>query len=163
MKTWFTADTHFGHTKIIDYCNRPFKDIETMNKVLIRNWNARIKKHDLVIHLGDFAFKEAEKAKRFLDSLNGHITIVKGNHDKNNSIDSRIMEVTMDLGGKNFYCVHNPSQVNYKFHYALVGHVHQNWKVVKRKNTIIVNVGVDVWNYHPIDINEIFKAIVRFK
>jgi calcineurin-like phosphoesterase family protein len=32
---WFTADEHYGHPKIIKYCNRPFKNAKEMDEVLI--------------------------------------------------------------------------------------------------------------------------------
>ena len=32
---WFTSDTHFGHAKIIEYCDRPFADVQEMNETLV--------------------------------------------------------------------------------------------------------------------------------
>ena len=52
---WFTSDTHFSHCNIIKYCNRPFKDVDEMNKILIQNWNNVVRPDDIVWHLGDFA------------------------------------------------------------------------------------------------------------
>lgn len=89
MKTWFTSDTHFGHANIIEYCKRPFKTLDRMNEVLIKNWNSRINPKDFVIFLGDFAFKDAMKVMDFLLQLNGNITFVKGNHDSHNSLNTR--------------------------------------------------------------------------
>lgn len=37
---YFTADTHFGHVNVIKMSNRPFADINEMNKTLITNWNS---------------------------------------------------------------------------------------------------------------------------
>jgi len=65
LKTWFTADTHFGHSNIIKYTKRPFRTVDQMNEVLIRNWNSRIGKKDIVIFLGDFIFKQKEKTQYF--------------------------------------------------------------------------------------------------
>jgi calcineurin-like phosphoesterase family protein len=31
---WFTADSHFGHTSILDYCQRPFGSVEEMDAAL---------------------------------------------------------------------------------------------------------------------------------
>ena len=39
MATWFTADLHLGHRNIIDYCDRPFTDVDVMNRALVDNWN----------------------------------------------------------------------------------------------------------------------------
>lgn len=41
-RIFFTSDTHFNHSSIIRHCNRPFADVEQMNKVLIENWNSVI-------------------------------------------------------------------------------------------------------------------------
>ena len=32
---WFTSDTHFGHSRIIKYCERPFTDVRNMDDMLI--------------------------------------------------------------------------------------------------------------------------------
>ena len=53
---WFTADTHFGHTNIIKYCNRPFKTPEDMNNVMLTNINITVGENDTYWHLGDFAW-----------------------------------------------------------------------------------------------------------
>ncbi len=39
---FFTADTHFGHKNIIEYCQRPFIDVEEMNEAHIDNWNRTV-------------------------------------------------------------------------------------------------------------------------
>ena len=42
MKNFFIADTHFGHSKIIPICNRPFTDVEDMEQKLVENWNCKV-------------------------------------------------------------------------------------------------------------------------
>ena len=37
---YFTADTHFGHSNIINLNGRPFDNLEKMTHALIQNWNA---------------------------------------------------------------------------------------------------------------------------
>lgn len=136
-----------------------------MNEVLVRNWNSRIKEHDIVIFLGDFAFRQAgeDNIRKWLSLLHGHITFVKGNHDGNNSLNTRIQNLVMTIAGKQIYCVHSPQNYNRKFHINLVGHVHEKWKIQQRGFSYLVNVGVDVWSYSPITIDEILKAISKYK
>ena len=49
-KIWFTSDTHFAHENIMKYCNRPFKTIEEHDRELIKRWNEKIGKNDIVFH-----------------------------------------------------------------------------------------------------------------
>ncbi|MCD8054198.1 MAG: hypothetical protein LUF00_09155 [Lachnospiraceae bacterium] len=50
---YFTSDFHFGHRGIIVMQNRPFADVETMNRDMLRNYNSFIHKNDTVYILGD--------------------------------------------------------------------------------------------------------------
>lgn len=78
---WFIADTHFGHSKIIEYCNRPFPNADIMDFNMIQRWNEVVKKDDKVYHLGDFALGNKEQVASIVEQLNGKIYLVKGNHD----------------------------------------------------------------------------------
>ena len=78
---WFIADTHFGHSKIIEYCNRPFPNADIMDFNMIQRWNEVVRKDDKVYHLGDFALGNKEQVASIVEQLNGKIYLVKGNHD----------------------------------------------------------------------------------
>ena len=80
--TFITSDTHYGHSKIIQYSNRPFKNVDEMDEALIFNHNSKVRSSDTVIHVGDFAFAEANRVKQILDRLNGKMIFIPGNHDK---------------------------------------------------------------------------------
>lgn len=80
---YFTADTHFFHSNIINLCDRPFKNVDEMNKVLIRNWNSYITELDEIYILGDFLFKgTGSQANAILNTLKGKKYLIRGNHDK---------------------------------------------------------------------------------
>src|SRR5512135_1658657 len=82
MDQWFISDTHFGHANIIRYSNRPYKDVDEMNEMMIQEWNKLVKPGDLVYHNGDFAFLPTDKLEKLLRRLSGSIHLVLGNHDK---------------------------------------------------------------------------------
>lgn len=79
-KYFVIADTHFSHQKIIEYCNRPFKNLWEMDHNLIKLWNESVSNKDYVFMLGDFAFGK-EAVKEITPMLNGRKILVKGNHD----------------------------------------------------------------------------------
>lgn len=82
MRTFIIGDTHFHHKNIIDYCKRPFLDVEDMHAKLIENWNNTVDEGDLVIHVGDFSLStKKEEIKKIFDQLNGRIWLILGNHD----------------------------------------------------------------------------------
>ena len=151
MTSFFTADTHFGHANIIKYCNRPFKDVDEMNEAIIANWNNVVKEGDTVYHLGDFSFRGFH---RYKNRLNGNIILLQGNHDD----ESNIKDMVIALNGKIWYMCHIPPLEN-RQKFCLCGHIHEKWKSKKIGNKIIINVGVDVWGFKPITIQDILKEV----
>ena len=120
---FITADTHFGHENILNYCNRPFKSLEHMDSELIRRWNARVKPSDVVLHLGDFSFRNTPGGKQgegsttnkswdYLKQLNGNVVILQGNHDRNNGVNSHIKSMVIEFVKLEFYLTHRPSDAN---------------------------------------------------
>ena len=79
---YFITDTHFHHSNIIKYCNRPFKDVNEMNETIINNWNNIVTNDDTVYHLGDFCLSSDDEIKNIFKRLNGNIILIRGNHDE---------------------------------------------------------------------------------
>ncbi len=52
---WFTADFHFGHSNIIRYCNRPFRNAEEMDQTILERLNSSVKANDILYFLASEA------------------------------------------------------------------------------------------------------------
>lgn len=171
---FFTSDTHFGHKAVIEYCNRPFKDVEEMNEELIRRWNVLVKTpEDIVYHLGDFSFMNSTETKKIVARLNGTIVLVQGNHDKKpHRFFKTVLPnyfITMPEPIGEVLMSHYPykgvhvderdfevRQLENKGNWLLHGHVHTNWKVLDK----MINVGVDQWAYAPVSEQELIDLIM---
>lgn len=82
-KIFIVSDTHFGHQNIITYHRSKYKDVAEMHEDMIKIWNEKIGKDDIVIHLGDVALgMEKEDLKQIFDQLNGIKMLLPGNHDR---------------------------------------------------------------------------------
>lgn len=164
---YYTADMHFAHENIIKYCERPFKDITTMNNALIRNWNQRVKPNDTVYHVGDFAYKAQHLPLDFERKLNGKIIFILGNHDKNNKLKTELISAKIFHADKQVELVHNPQHSSLRYDFTFCGHVHTAWKfrtysISKRKENIIINVGVDAWRFMPVTFEEIVGQFYKW-
>lgn len=86
---YFTSDLHHEHRNIVKFTNRGVDtDQENHTKWLREVWNSQVKAGDLVYHLGDFSFgRSYMEIRKFIDSLNGHKILIKGNHDSSDILD----------------------------------------------------------------------------
>lgn len=160
-----TSDLHFGHKNIINYENRPFKDIEEMDQKLIENWNKKIKEEDTVYILGDFSWYKAKKTEEILKQLNGNKVLIKGNHDCN--FLKKDFDISLFKGIYDYLVVKENSIHYVLFHYPIVefegkergyihlyGHIHTMFPELEKQLINSYNVGVDRNNYEPIEINK---------
>lgn len=177
--TFFTSDTHFGHANIIRFCNRPFKNVEEMDEVLIENWNQVVSDDDTVFHLGDFAFGGSNVWKSIIPRLNGHINLIIGNHDRKNlrqgymsSFGMVVPQLQIEIEGNPIYLNHYPFLCyggSYRGVWQLFGHVHSGPNAegldISRLNTLFptqYDVGVDNNDYAPISYREV-KAKIEYQ
>lgn len=87
MTVFITSDLHFGHSKIVEYCNRP-TTIEDHTDWLINQMNSVISYEDDVYHVGDFAFlRRPEQIAEILKLLNGNWKFILGNHDVRRTLE----------------------------------------------------------------------------
>lgn len=80
MKTFFTADTHFDHDKLIDNkMVRPFNGIDEWNATMLNGINSLVKRRDRLFIIGDFAWKRLSYWRQQIQCR--HVTLILGNHD----------------------------------------------------------------------------------
>lgn len=175
-RVYFTSDTHFNHTNIISYCQRPFKNVDEMNERIIANWNEVVGENDIIFHLGDFCLGGAAEWTRLLERLNGKIYLIMGNHDRKNirqvfmdRFEHVAMQMHIEVGKQRIYLNHYPFlcfEGGYKDVWQLFGHVH-----TRKTNTGIdagrlkylyptqYDVGVDNNNFAPVSFVQVKRII----
>lgn len=79
--TFFTSDWHIGHENCLKFDKRPFADLETMHKSLIKRYNATVPQSGICYFLGDMG-NRTEDIRNVVSQLNGTKVLIWGNHDK---------------------------------------------------------------------------------
>lgn len=157
-KTFFISDTHFNHPGVINFCARPFADVNEMDGHMIAAWNSVVGKRDRVIHLGDFAFGDQARAQGIFDLLNGEKVLVKGNHDRKKFLGlgwSSVHEILdLKIDGERIICCHYPMREwpgYYRSAWHFFGHSHTSMPSSSRA----LDVGVDNIGYTPLTFEEL--------
>ena len=159
---WFTADTHFCHSNIIKYCKRPFGTVQEMDHTMIARWNTLVRPDDIVYHLGDFALASIPVMQEIRKSLNGRITLLKGNHDgswvrcSKIRFDRVLRSYSPKFAGVQLHMAHRHDKYtnNLEGSYILCGHVHDKWRLQGN----ILNVGVDQWDFYPVHSQQVMEV-----
>lgn len=165
-RIFFTSDLHLGHANVIRFQNRPFADVEEMNKTLICNYNSVVQKEDTVYILGDLAYRiSADEANTLISRLNGRKYLILGNHDRQYD-ESLFEEIThykeIHELGQQFILMHYPIMDWNRMRYGSIhlhGHIHSVGDEYNFENLINgirrYDVGVDANNYYPVPIQKI--------
>jgi len=202
--TWMTSDIHFGHQNCIEYCSRPFANVDEWKEKFIATWNRHVRPEDLGIFVGDiFFYHTKEQMKETLSRMNGRKILVKGNHDfehrimMNAGFELSVDEMVMTIAGEKVTFSHYPFRMKpmlkawvktkalvkkglrwlgisttpiyfEKYHtkrpvdrgqFLIHGHTHSKHKI----NGRAIHVGVDAWDFKPVNIQEISNMIAKVK
>ena len=158
---WVGADWHF-YTKY----NDKLKENPNIDKI-IRNFNKKIKKGDIVVFVGDlydarriYNKKEMPKLDN-IKKLNGHKIFVKGNHDVDP--DQAYYDLGFDLVCTrheigNLVFTHEPVDVN-ENQINIHGHLHycRDYWYIKPKSHI--DVYTARFNYQPLNVKD---AVLKY-
>ena len=114
---WIISDTHFGHDNILQYC--PWRStwaasVQEHDEKIIAAWQACVKPHDWVLHIGDFALGDKARFAVLRQQLPGHSLLVRGNHDRSAQFmrlagfDVVVTGASFEQNGKRWIARHNP-------------------------------------------------------
>jgi calcineurin-like phosphoesterase family protein len=161
------SDTHFDHKNIIDYCNRPFRranksrDLESMNRTLVSNWNRAVGRNDVVFFLGDLVCGRGARTPGYwLSRLNGRKIMIRGSHDQH--VHGTRNNYVLNYNGMRFLLVHDPNYVKNWSGWIIHGHKHTDdrgncptrYPFINGHNKTI-NVNVELIGYKPVNLDYI--------
>ncbi len=164
---YFTSDLHLGHHAIIHMCNRPFHNVDEMNKTIISNWNRLVHKNDIIYILGDIAHRiPITKLNELIKKLNGRKILIRGNHDKR--YDESLFEEVCDFKvikheGLKISLMHYPLlewPYKYRSGIHLHGHQHNTYEYnlsMLEKGIKRYDVGVDANDFQPVSLTDIIR------
>jgi calcineurin-like phosphoesterase family protein len=150
---WVIADTHFGHTKLVEWGHRP----EGFEELILSNLKKYVKENDTLIHLGDVELGRVEDLSPY-----GRVRIlIKGNHDSrtdNKYYDMGFTAVCsgllFDRFGKRIYFSHEPQEISEDIDFNIYGHTHGKGEVLSKKHIPIFYEGSD---YKPHKLRDLIR------
>ena len=175
-KVWFTSDSHFCHDRGFVYEPRGFKNIEEMNVAIVERWNSVVDPDDIVYHLGDVMLNDNCRGSELLEALNGHIVMIRGNHDTDTRINIYKESHNVDMCGDwaqivkwgkfTFYLSHYPTNTSNLEKDAplsqhvinLYGHTHQKGNFYQ-DIPYMYHVGMDSHDCYPVSAEQIIEDI----
>jgi calcineurin-like phosphoesterase family protein len=179
-RTWVTADTHFGESAAIERFGRPFADVQQMDEALLEAINRRVRKRDVLLHLGD-VFGELDWADRavrrgartFLDRIRCRtVVLVRGNQDPGSRSFARRFAQVHDLldlrvddpheAGRRLrvVCCHYPLR-QWRGTWTGAMHLHGHSHGSLPEHGRGTDAGVDCWSYAPMPLDELVAMLAR--
>jgi len=165
-KVFIWSDIHFGHENIINFCDRPYPDADTMNECIMDNFNETVGEDDISIWVGDVGFLSTTKLNQILGYLHGYKILVIGNHDfkgkklRNLAFDEKHLLLQVTKKNIDMVFTHYPMEnLPYPF-INIHGHIHN---IIKNSlQHINVSVEMPYINYKPIQLSDlVYMAISR--
>lgn len=185
MAIFLTSDLHFNHDREFVWKVRGFTSVQEMNETIVKNWNSVVNPDDDVYVLGDLCLGGGTPSallanKKLIESLNGRLHIIRGNHDTNprvimygqcaNVVDEIKWADMLNYKGYHFYLSHFPTLTGNLEKESLkqctcnlFGHTHQTSNF-HLDMPFMYHVGVDSHNCYPVSLDDIIqemKAKVR--
>tara|TARA_R110000868_G_C10973188_1_gene771479 strand:- start:24097 stop:24726 length:630 start_codon:yes stop_codon:yes gene_type:complete len=77
-----TSDWHVGHKNILNFCPRPYKNLDEMHRALIKNYNNNTHESTVGFFYGDMGICSSSVLKDVIDQLQGTKVLILGNHDR---------------------------------------------------------------------------------
>ena len=151
------SDLHLGHDNIIEYCNRPFLDVDDMNGILWEYLGAALTPDKVLVVVGDLAMGQAVgestwQALRSLICRQRHLVL--GNHDltrvgtlRAEGFD-RVWSVMLSGGEPPLIWTHYPLSQVPSGYVNLHGHIHDD----PPTRTPHINVSVEQLDYAPVSL-----------
>jgi calcineurin-like phosphoesterase family protein len=79
---YFWSDLHIGHENVLQFDNRPFRDLDHMHEVLVNNYNSTVPENGICYFLGDIGLGKTDLLKNVISQMHGTKICILGNHDK---------------------------------------------------------------------------------
>lgn len=165
---YFTSDIHLGSSEIITTDNRPFKNIKTFNKHIIKNWNNQAKANDTIFVIGDlFDFHNQpgynwENNFKIIKHIKANIILIIGNNEERiiqncfsndfykfrdfclkNGIKEVFNDLTINILETPFFLTHKAKNHSNEI-LTLFGHSH---KAIGLYKSFGFNIGYDLNNF----------------
>jgi len=176
MKTYITADLHFGHKNIMTFCpvtrERFRGDVAYMNEAMIKEWNDIVEPADTVYILGDVAFMSGYDAALVMMRLNGIKILIEGNHDRKTLMDVNFRKqfkevhkyLDIQYNGNNIILFHYPIAEWDRMHRGALhfhGHLHGGDSGLEEFRAM--DVGMDATGFIVVDIEDAIAKALKGK